>query len=155
MSAGRDRREPEGPEPQGEGNRYVESFIGGLNDELLGREVFDTLLEAKVLVERWRRHSGEVRWHSSLGYRPPAPAAIRPLPPGTNLKTGTRTGGWSWCNPLITLVASVSYRNNLRLDSKAYVDFCRVHGGKYDAGDVTPPLSVQLGPEGTYHGSRR
>ena len=59
--------------------------------------------------------------------------------PGTNLKTGTRTGGWSWRNPLITLFANVSYRNNLQLDSKAYVDICRVHGGKYDAGDVTPP----------------
>jgi transposase InsO family protein len=81
MPGGRDWREPEGPEPQGEGNGYVESFIGSLRDELLRREVFDTLLEAKVLVERWRRHYNEGRPHSSLGYRPPAPAAIRRLPP--------------------------------------------------------------------------
>ena len=34
-------------------NRYIESFNGKLRDELLNREVFDTLLEAKVLVGRW------------------------------------------------------------------------------------------------------
>ena len=33
----------------------------GMRDELLAREVFDTLLEAKVLVERWRRHCNTVR----------------------------------------------------------------------------------------------
>ncbi len=31
-------------------------FDGKLRDELLDRELFDTLLEAKVLIERWRRH---------------------------------------------------------------------------------------------------
>ena len=36
-------------------NGYVESFNGKLRDELLAREQFDTLLEAKVLIERWRR----------------------------------------------------------------------------------------------------
>lgn len=59
-------------------NGYLESFNGKLRDELLAREVFDTLLEAKVLVERWRRHYNTVRPHSSLGYRPPAPEAILP-----------------------------------------------------------------------------
>ncbi len=59
-------------------NGYGESFNGKLRDELLAREVFDTLLEAKVLVERWRRHYNTVRPHSSLGYRPPAPEAILP-----------------------------------------------------------------------------
>lgn len=54
-------------------NGYVESFNGKLRDELLAREVFDTLLESKVLVARWRRHYNEVRPHSALGYRPPAP----------------------------------------------------------------------------------
>ncbi len=37
-------------------NGSIESFNGKLRDELLAREWFDTLLEAKVLVERWRRH---------------------------------------------------------------------------------------------------
>jgi len=34
------------------------------------------LKEAKVLIERWRRHYNTVRPHQSLGYRPPAPEAI-------------------------------------------------------------------------------
>jgi len=57
-------------------NGYVESFNGKLRDELLNREIFYTLLEAKVLIERWRQHYNRVRPHSSLGYRPPAPEAI-------------------------------------------------------------------------------
>jgi transposase InsO family protein len=57
-------------------NGYVESFNGKLRDELLDREIFYTLLEAKVLIERWRQHYNRVRPHSSLGYRPPAPEAI-------------------------------------------------------------------------------
>jgi putative transposase len=57
-------------------NGYVESFNGRLRDELLNREVFDTLLEAKVLIERWRVGYNTVRPHSSLGYRPPAPEAV-------------------------------------------------------------------------------
>jgi transposase InsO family protein len=59
-------------------NGYVESFNGKLRDELLDREVFDTLLEAKVLIERWRRIYNTVRPHSSLGYRAPAPEATQP-----------------------------------------------------------------------------
>jgi putative transposase len=59
-------------------NGYIESFNGKLRDELLNREVFDTLLEAKVLVERWRREYNHIRPHSALGYRPPAPEAILP-----------------------------------------------------------------------------
>jgi len=33
----------------------VESFIGKLRDELLNGEIFYTLTEAKVLVQRWRQ----------------------------------------------------------------------------------------------------
>ena len=57
-------------------NGYVESFNGKLRDALLNGEVFDTVLEAKVLIERWRVRYDTVRPHSSLGYRPPAPEAI-------------------------------------------------------------------------------
>jgi transposase InsO family protein len=53
-----------------------ESFNGKLRDELLNREIFTTLKEAKVLIEQWRREYNQVRPHSSLGYRPPAPGAI-------------------------------------------------------------------------------
>jgi putative transposase len=56
-------------------NGYVESFNGKVRDELLNPEIFDTLLEARVLTERWRRVYNGVRPHSALGYRPPAPEA--------------------------------------------------------------------------------
>ena len=59
-------------------NGYIESFNGKLRDELLNREVFDTLFEAKVLVDGWKREYNTFRPHSSWGYRPPAPEAIRP-----------------------------------------------------------------------------
>jgi len=61
-------------------NGYVESFNGKLQDELLKREIFYTLSEAKVLIERWRRLYNTVRPHSSLGYRPPAPETIIAAP---------------------------------------------------------------------------
>jgi transposase InsO family protein len=57
-------------------NGYNESFNGKLRDELLAREIFYTLKEAKVLIEDWRNLYNRFRPHSSLGYRPPAPAAI-------------------------------------------------------------------------------
>ncbi len=63
-------------------NGYVEAFNGTLRRDLLNREIFDTLLEAQVLVERWRNHFNTVRPHSSLGYRPPAPEARQPWAPG-------------------------------------------------------------------------
>jgi putative transposase len=59
-------------------NGYIESFNGKLRDELLNGEIFYTLQEAQVLVERWRKEYNQVRPHSSLGYRPPAPEAIEP-----------------------------------------------------------------------------
>ncbi len=59
-------------------NGYVESFNGKLRDELLDREIFYTLTEAKILIERWRREYNTVRPHSALGYRPPVPEAVKP-----------------------------------------------------------------------------
>jgi len=59
-------------------NGYIESFNGRLRDELLDRELFDTLWEVQVLVERWRQTYNRIRPHSALGYRPPAPEAIAP-----------------------------------------------------------------------------
>jgi len=66
-------------------NGYNESFNGKLRDEVLNVEIFDTLLEAKVLIERWRQHYNHVRPHSSLGYKPPAPEAVIPSKPKTIL----------------------------------------------------------------------
>jgi transposase InsO family protein len=57
-------------------NSYIESFNGKLRDELLNREVFTTLMEAKVLIEKWRQEYNTVRPHSALRYRPPAPEAV-------------------------------------------------------------------------------
>jgi len=61
-------------------NGYNESFNGKLRDELLNREIFYTLEEAKVLIENWRREYNEIRPHSSLGYRPPAPQTRTLIP---------------------------------------------------------------------------
>ena len=56
-------------------NGYIESFNGKLRDELLNREIFTTLFEAKVLIKQWRKEYNQVRPHSSKGYKPPAPDA--------------------------------------------------------------------------------
>ena len=54
----------------------MESFNGKLRDELLNTEMFNTLAEAKVLIEQWRRHYNTIHPHSSLRYRPPAPEVV-------------------------------------------------------------------------------
>jgi transposase InsO family protein len=54
-------------------NGYCESFNAKLRDELLNGEIFYSLREAQIIIEAWRRHYNEVRPHSALGYRPPAP----------------------------------------------------------------------------------
>ncbi len=61
-------------------NGYVESFNGKLRDELLNAEVFNTLAEARVLIEQWRVHYNTVRPHSALSYRPPAPDVVMAVP---------------------------------------------------------------------------
>lgn len=59
-------------------NGYIESFNGKLRDELLNGEIFDTIFEARVITEQWRKHYNAKRPHSSLNYRPPTPEAIIP-----------------------------------------------------------------------------
>jgi putative transposase len=59
-------------------NGYCESFNGRMRDEFLNGEIFYRLKEAQVLVEKWRREYNEVRPHSSLGYKAPAPLAVLP-----------------------------------------------------------------------------
>ena len=84
------------------------SFNGKFRDEFLSREVLDTVLEARVLTVRWRRDYNQVRPHSALGYRPPAPEAVEALPVGfatlraqattsenSNIQSGTKIGGRS------------------------------------------------------------
>ena len=56
-------------------NGTCESFNSKLRDELLNGEIFYSLAEARIVIEGWRQHYNTRRPHSSLGYRPPAPAA--------------------------------------------------------------------------------
>ena len=52
-------------------NGYCESFIGKLRDELLEIEIFGSLKEAQILIERFRKHYNSERPHSSLEYLTP------------------------------------------------------------------------------------
>jgi len=54
---------------------YIECFTGKSGDKLLNGEIFCTPQEARVSIEMWRKHYNQVRPHSSLGYRSPAPEA--------------------------------------------------------------------------------
>lgn len=60
-------------------NGYCESFNSRFRDELLNGEIFYSLKEAQIIIEKWRVHYNTVRPHSSLGYKPPAPKSIVPI----------------------------------------------------------------------------
>jgi transposase InsO family protein len=60
-------------------NGYCESFNARFRDELLNGEIFYTLKEARIVIEKWCRHYNTVRPHSALGWRPPAPESIVPM----------------------------------------------------------------------------
>jgi transposase InsO family protein len=53
-------------------NAYSESFNSRLRDECLDRELFESLPEAKVIVEDYRLDYNHRRPHSALGYETPA-----------------------------------------------------------------------------------
>lgn len=53
-------------------NAYSETFISRLRDELLDREVFANLKEAKVLAKDYRDYYNQQRPHGALGYLTPA-----------------------------------------------------------------------------------
>jgi putative transposase len=61
-------------------NGYIESFNGKLRDEILDREVFYSVKEAKVIVEDWRLEYNNHRPHSGLGYVTPAAFAAGCIP---------------------------------------------------------------------------
>ena len=65
--------EPAGPWENG----YNESFNGKFRDELLNEEIFHTVKEAQVVIERCRQEYSTFRPYSSLDYRPPAPEAFQ------------------------------------------------------------------------------
>jgi putative transposase len=53
-------------------NGFIESFHDKFRDECLNREWFQSLPEAQVVIEKWRRHYNTQRPHSALGYQTPA-----------------------------------------------------------------------------------
>jgi len=53
-------------------NGYIELFNGKLRDELLNRELFLSLEEARWVLDRWRLEYNHVRLHSAIGYVAPA-----------------------------------------------------------------------------------
>ncbi len=52
-------------------NPFVESFGGRVRDEVLAVEAFDSLLEAKTVIEEWRNTYNTQRPHGSLGWKTP------------------------------------------------------------------------------------
>ena len=69
-------------------NGVAESFNGKFRDECLSLEWFRSRPEAKVLIEKWRRHYNEVRPHSSLGYLTPNEFVAQGARPAPRHATG-------------------------------------------------------------------
>jgi transposase InsO family protein len=59
-------------------NGHIESFHDKLRDECLNRELFGSLLEARIILEAWRNEYNHQRPHSALGYLTPAEYAQGP-----------------------------------------------------------------------------
>lgn len=57
-------------------NGYCESFNGKMRYELLDGEIFYTLKEAQIIIERWKRLYNTIRPHQSLGNRAPIPETV-------------------------------------------------------------------------------
>lgn len=64
-------------------NAYSETFNGKLRDELLQREIFLTVAEARHLADGFRFEYNHDRPHSSLGYKTPAEFADGCAPCGS------------------------------------------------------------------------
>ena len=58
-------------------NGYIESFNSRLRDELLSREIFDSMWEIRMMLEDHRQNYNHYRPHSSLGYLTPVEFAKR------------------------------------------------------------------------------
>lgn len=70
-------------------NAYVESFNSRFRDELLDRELFTSLTEAKVLVTDYVTGYNHERPHSALAYRTPAAFAAAQNINSTLIQPGT------------------------------------------------------------------
>jgi transposase InsO family protein len=60
-------------------NGYVESFNSKLRDELLNRELFLSLEEARWVIDQWQLDYNQQRPHSAIDYQTP-PAYVASLP---------------------------------------------------------------------------
>ena len=74
---------PESLQPtsnQGVPGRMVtlKALMKGMRTEFLNGELFGNMYEAEVLTKRWIRYYNEIRPHSSLNGKPPAPQSILP-----------------------------------------------------------------------------
>ncbi len=58
-------------------NAWIESFNGRLRDEFLNGQLFETVLEAQVLLEAWRIDYNGARPHSAHGWKTPAEFAAK------------------------------------------------------------------------------
>jgi transposase InsO family protein len=63
-------------------NPFVESFASRFRDEVLAVEAFDSLPEAKIVIEDWRKTYNQLRPHSSLGWKTAAALEPRLEDPG-------------------------------------------------------------------------
>jgi putative transposase len=70
-------------------NGYIESFNSRFRDELLDRELFLGLEDARWVVDRWRLDYNHHRPHSSLDYQTPAEFAARCLPSAPQTASAT------------------------------------------------------------------
>ena len=71
-------------------NAFIETFNGSLRDECLSLHRFETLAEAKAIVEAWRRDFNGSRHHMALGHRTPQEYLLLTSP--SPLVKGSATG---------------------------------------------------------------
>jgi transposase InsO family protein len=81
-------------------NGCAESFHSRLRDELLGREEFASLTEARARGTAWQLEYNHRRPHSSLGYRTPAEFAARRAAEGFAPLSPQQHGRTPGFNPL-------------------------------------------------------
>ena len=120
--------------------RIVESFNGTFRDECLNAHWFESIADARAVVESWRVEYNESRPHRALGEVPPAEFARRfrahPEPtvnqmPRTHIGTGTENGDRSKTDFTKFLVARLSgggsnpwmFQDFNRLDKRTIVRY--------------------------------
>ena len=67
-------------------NGYSESFNSRMKAEFADREMFASLLEAKVLGAEYQRYWNQERLHSGIGYKTPAEFAAELGPDSATLR---------------------------------------------------------------------